>query len=200
MLTLWISHVIYHIYLFIFDVIFNILWGWFLSVSWWAMSTNNHPRKHWRAMGRHWQQNSKDQIAHGNGRNKFSGRVPITPMLKICLLFALHRADLAKLNYRAGITSLHQHHAPLSPCWALAAVLVKPKLWRCQSVCQTNSFCTFMRNLNIRSQSRNRPHKVSYTRQARFNSQRRQLENWANEHRVWADEECTRLANEENLS
>ena len=52
------------------------------------MRTNNHRPKHRRAMVRHRRRNREDQIAHGNGRNSIGGRVRITPMLKLCLLFA----------------------------------------------------------------------------------------------------------------
>ena len=135
------------------------------------MSTNKHRPKHWRAiipaMGRHLLRNREDQIAHGNGRNAISGRVPITPMLKLSFICV----DLAELNNRAGITSLPPRHynskrgnmygdwmyqhswsthkgtiintTLLCPLLSAAAVLVKPKLWRCLA----SSFYTCMRNI-----------------------------------------------------
>ena len=52
------------------------------------MSMNNHQRKHWRALDRHLRRNREDQIANGNGSSTIGGRVPITLMLNLCLLFA----------------------------------------------------------------------------------------------------------------
>ena len=137
------------------------------------MSMNNHPPKHRRALVRHWRRNREDQIAHRNGRITISGRVPTTLMLRLCLLFVLtflmQTRELATHSFlriitiASGATSMgivvqtqsvysQEHHWAIInntltrscvPLLSVAAILVNPQLWRCQSSLSN----TFVQNI-----------------------------------------------------